>query len=424
MRQFHLDNGVQVIFVRSPGQLAAVTGMISAGSRHDPPDCIGLTHALEHVMSRLTKQYPEWKKFQTYVEGFCTSFDATTDGLRMYFQAETEPYKIGQAIKLIASVIKEPVITTENVRAEHGRLKVERLMANDSSDDWTNEQMDALSLPPDLGHSIDGPISVIEQYTPQRLRQLYNKIVVGKRLTVIITGNFNPVVAERIIRHEFGSIRPGQPAPVVRTSHRRVTRAIRLKVDQTCTQVQCLVLFPTMTYDDPDRFALEVMRNQFSQRRSSCVGTTIDGQGLVYTSSDFLEYFPGIVGQYGVRLELEPENFLPTLRELARQIEDLCLNLMSSEDLETSKSNIRRVAKKHFGQPMKAGDFIGRQILAAGAFLPVDDFVQHIRQVTRQRVRKVSQRVFTKPIVVAYGPLRGIKKKDIREALRFRKRKK
>lgn len=60
MVNFHLKNGLEVIFLKNKSAPTASVGVLyKYGSADDDPKTYGIAHFLEHMMFKGTKQYPK-----------------------------------------------------------------------------------------------------------------------------------------------------------------------------------------------------------------------------------------------------------------------------------------------------------------------------------------------------------------------------
>lgn len=417
-----LKNGVTVVLCPSREPTTAVVGVLNAGSRHDPKDVPGLHHALEHLMGRATKRFPSWEALTTEVERYCTEWNAETDKQTVSFYFESNRHKIRSTIGLLEQMIRYPLITQDDVRAEHGRLSEERRLANDLVEEWVAEEYDRLTLKAGLEHSVDGPVPVIRHYTAHRLQQLYDRLVVGKRLTIVVCGGFDRQAVLRTIKRRFADLPVGRSARPHRAPQLHRRSLIRLRNLPGYEQVQYMVGFSTSGWSSPDRYALHVLHDLLSNRSSSRIRIAVDSRGLVYSSGSFLDFFPD-VGQYGVQGELAPAKLLPALSIIAAEFNRVRTTLVTERELTQAKEHVRLMTRKYFADPLCAAMFRGRQIAVFGRFVPTAEFLRGIDGVTRQRLRQVARRTLTQRrlYIVAAGPLQGIKKHHVRDALRYRR---
>lgn len=417
-----MKNGVTVVLCPSREPTVAVVGILNAGSRHDPKGIPGLHHALEHLMSRATEKFPDWMTMTKTLDRFSAEWNAETDKQSISFFLESDHTKIRSAIGVLEQIIRSPLIFDEHVKPEHGRLSEERRRANDLVEEWVAEEYDRLTLKMGLEHTIDGPVPVIRNYTARRLKQLYDRLVVGRRLTITVCGGFDPVSVLATIKHCFGTLPSGRAARPhhVPLLHRR--SLVRLRQLSEYEQVQFMVGFSTCNWSHPDRYALHVLRDLMSNKTSSRIRIAVDSTGLVYSSNDFLEFFPDI-GQYGVKAELAPEKLLTALKLMASEFHQLRTTLVTDLELRDAKGHIGLMAKKYFADPLRSAMFRGRQIALFNRYVSKTEFMRGIKAVTRQRLRRVARRVLTQRrlYIVAAGPLQGITKQQVRDALRYSK---
>lgn len=429
MRKFSIPNGVRVVLDQTGEPTAAIAVMINSGSRNDPPGLPGLHHAFEHLITRATEDFSSWEALCGYTDEFASAYNAWTDKSTILVYVKMESGRIRSGLRLIDQVFNYPELITnpeavEHLIAERGRLTNERMQANDLTDERVDDQLDRIMLTGGLAHTIDGPVKVIKRYTGARLRELYQRLVIGKRLTVVVSGGFNEAIVEASIRRIFGKLRPGRVVRTARAHARRTQPRFWLKNDDTREQVHFSLGFSTFGVDDPDRYALLVLRNYLSHRSSSRIRVALDSLGYGYSSNDYMMFYPEL-GQYGVRVWIEPGKYVNALKKIAEELSRICSQLITDEELRRSKRHIRLDTFDEFSDPLYRARFMASQIAILGRYVPVREYLSEINKVTKQRVRRVARQIFAqrRMVLVATGPMAGISKKQVREALRFRKRK-
>ena len=427
MREFMLDNGIRVYLWPWDATSVGINVTLTSGSRNDPvSNCAslvflhGLNHAYEHIASRATRSFPSWKALMEKADSTCSDFNAETSKTTLSVYAETDRQHALSTISFLAEIIKHPLISTAHVSYEKARVAQECREGNDDPEERTELDFDQLMFGQDgLAHPIVGTEESIQRFDIKMMWNFYRRTVCGQRLIVVMTGNFDPVRAEAIIRRDFSEIKPGLPPERFELNYRRLRGGIALKRRDT-NQVYCLIGFPVFGVNDPRRPAMSLIRNQLSNRSSSQIKIAASSLGFGYSNSDYLMHWSD-VGQYHVALPVSPDRFIETLEIVGREIGQIRQLLLPPEDYELSVTNLVIGSRAKFGNPLQAATFVGEFVANAGRFMPLRHYLHSIRRVSRSKIRSVARDIFvhSRLCLVAHGPLQGITKHTIRRALRW-----
>lgn len=431
MRQFTIpENGIRVLLWPWNATSAAISIGIQSGSRDDPPETIdgmfmlyGLNHGYEHVMARATRRWPSWEKLVNRADETCFYFNAMTDKRAIILCAETDRQNVSTNLGFLYEMVAHPLITRENVEIERQRIRNEAREDLDNPSTRANNALDEVMFPNDgLAHPILGTEKTIARFTVQAMRNFHRRVVVGRRLVIAVTGNFDPERTEADIRRIFRHIRGGQPARQHGLNYRQLSGGIRFINNERLDQQYCLIGFPVFGLNDPRRPVISLLRNHFShtQRGGSRIRLQVSGQGLGYSATDFLWHWSD-VGEYHLEITVMPSQLDEMLGKVRDEIGLLRSVLIPEDQFRRSIKNAGYGAKAKFSSPLEAANFLADFTMTAGAFVPLRTFLQRIRRVTRTSIRNVARDIFVRSrmCVVIHGPTHRLRKTHIRQLLHW-----
>jgi insulysin len=122
--RFVLENGLRVMLVSDPRfNLSAATLAVNVGALDDPPDREGLTHFLEHMISRGNAKYPAVDGLSDFVGANGGYRNASTSGDATSYLFEIRHEALAEALDRTAQVFISPLFpadfTTREINAVH-----------------------------------------------------------------------------------------------------------------------------------------------------------------------------------------------------------------------------------------------------------------------------------------------------------------
>src|SRR5688500_18945592 len=105
-----LSNGLEVIVVENHGvPLATVEGNVKNGAFTQSPEFEGLAHMYEHMIFQANSKYRERSQFQDRMSELGAVFNGTTQDERVNYYMTVPADKMGDAIALLASALRQPL---------------------------------------------------------------------------------------------------------------------------------------------------------------------------------------------------------------------------------------------------------------------------------------------------------------------------
>jgi zinc protease len=213
--QHSLANGLQVLIAEKPSAaVVSVQVWYRVGSAYETEGIRGITHLLEHMMFRGSKNYPDQQhaRLINSAGGTCNAY--TSDEMTVYWQ-RLPAEKLKLALQLEADRMKSLNLaagTFETERAvvlEEYRMRVE-------NDPVGRMEQSVRKLLFD-GHPYEtGPIGTFEDVsniTLEQCRDFYDKYCCPNNALLVIVGDVETDEALRLSQKHFGSIPRGKIPP-------------------------------------------------------------------------------------------------------------------------------------------------------------------------------------------------------------------
>src|SRR5918996_4400755 len=394
VQEFILDNGLKVLLLedrKSP----AVTFQVwyRVGSRNEKDGKSGLSHFLEHMMFKGTPEVKPEEYSRLIAKNGGRSKAFTSSEMTVYFAIMSRE-KIGIEIELEADRMANALLGDTYFEPEKKVIQEERrLRTDDNPASALGEMASAAAY---LVHPYRRPVvgwmDDIQNLTRQDLVDYYKLYYAPNNAFVVATGDFSTAEILSKIKAAFEKIPRGAESPKVRAEEppQRGERRVILKKEAELPFIVMFYHAPNLK--SPDNYALDVLSVVLAGGRSSRLYHPLVYQKRIVRSID---------ADYG-SVSIDPTGFSVTAqlmpgkepaaieREIDNVLQKVKSELVSERELQKAKNQIEAAfvfaQDSIFGQAMKIGYYE-----IAGGWRQMDTYLEGIRKVTREDVRRVAK---------------------------------
>jgi zinc protease len=397
IREFHLDNGLEVLILEDHAvPLVTVQAWYRVGSRNERPGMTGISHFLEHLMFKGTEKYGPGmysQLIQRYggAQNAFTSYDMTA------YYAVLPIARLDLALELEADRMTNLLLDPTEIASEREVVKEERRLRENTPTGPMHEELGALAF---KAHPYQWPVigwmSDIESISREDLLAYYKTYYVPNNATLIIVGDVDPTQTMELVQRHFGPIPQGPPPPPVRPPEPPQLGERRAEIPRPTALAAIAIAYHAPPFDHPDAMALEVLSQILSQGQSSRLY-----QELVYNrqmatsvrSDADLRIDPGL---FTIVCMVQVGN-APAEVEAAiyEQLEQLTEESITDRDLQKAINQAQSSFTFRQDSIQQQGFTIGFFHLLQ-SYTMVNQYIDRLRQVTKQDVARVARTYLTK----------------------------
>ena len=274
-----LPNGLEVIVVENHGvPLATVEIDVKNGSFTQSPEYEGLAHMYEHMFFRANSKYPQPNQFWDRASDLGAVFNGTTQEERVNYYMTVPAEKLGDAVQLLASALREPLFRRDELERER-QVVIGEYDRNESSPFFAlSREMDAKLYPGNFSRKdIIGDRQIILGTTPEKMRTIQNKYYVPNNSVLIVAGDVTPSAVFALAERELGQWPRGadpfvtDPVPPIPPLQKSEGIIVESPVGAVTVQIQWQG--PSVGQDPKSTYAADVFsdvlndpQSQFQQR--------------------------------------------------------------------------------------------------------------------------------------------------------------
>jgi len=318
-----MANGLRVVCCEMPHLHAAELAVyLKVGGRNDPSGREGLSHFLEHILFRGTKEFASSLEIETAFEAIGGAPNAATDAESTCYYSRIHPDQVRAGMEIFASMLMRPLLSG---------VEIEKRIITEEAREDLNEK--GVEINPDtvasrllwpnhpLGMPTIGTLESIEAIDREDLERHLARFYVPANAVVVAAG---PLASHEVFAaagEVFGDWRGETPPVAFPVSKRRTGPVIRFIRDSD-SQMSLQLAFLGIPRGDRRFMALRILRRLLAGGGSSRLHLRLREElGIVYSVEAAIGAYDE-TGCMAIDLHTAPETLIKaveaSLAELAR----------------------------------------------------------------------------------------------------------
>ena len=398
-----LPDGERVVSERLDGVRSVAIGIwIGAGSRDEDDARAGISHFLEHLLFKGTRQYSAQAIAETF-DGLGGELNAMTTREYTVVFARVMDEHVETALDVMTDMVYAPVLA--DIDSEREVVLEEIAMVEDTPQDLVHDLLGtAIFGRHPLGRPVIGRADVISSVSRRALRAYHRARYVPPNTVVAAAGHLDhdaiaALVADRAARKAPTPARP----PRAREPLRRLPPpglVVRRKDTEQCHL--CLGA-PGVSRSDPRRFAASILDSILGGSASSRLFQEIrEKRGLAYNVYTFASLYED-AGETGIYVGTREENLADCVDIVATEIADLAAGNVREGELQRAKENLKGRVALSMESTSNRVTRIGKSVLTGTPLLSLDEIVARIEAVTAADVSALAAELLAPDRLAAAG---------------------
>ena len=302
-------------------ETSAVAFLVRVGSAHEGDSIAGVSHFLEHVVFRGTKNY-SMRDLKYTVESVGGTLNAFTSIKSTVYYARVPSFQLKETVKVLSDMVFHPLIKEEDVEIER-KVILEEIRMNDETPEGRLYKMAMMSVwGSPYGRETLGSEETVSKISAEDIKRYHDERYVPRRIRVIVTGKFDLEDLEGISNLDGEDFEdPEEPSF-------RHNEDVKLETMRDIKHVHVLLMKEGKGKLDEDYEKQMVLDTMLGSGMSSYLFEEIrEKLGTVYDISTF-PVFLKKTGIYSIYFSTSPENVSKTLDEVLK-----ALKRFKAEDL-------------------------------------------------------------------------------------------
>ncbi len=414
-----LDNGVRVLTVEIPYLHAAEIALyIRTGSRYETLETNGVSHFLEHMFFRGSRNYPSSFKLNSAFEGIGEGLIANTFREFTCYWSKIDHTHLAGGMGLFGDVFTKPIF--EEIETERKIIEIELL--EDFEEDGTPHDIDDITRPfiwpgNPLGFSVIGTKENIGKFQRDDLVSHYEKFYTPPNMVLCVAGRVTRSEVLNLAQEAFGHMKEGvfQRPPGVRMAQEFPMYKF---VSTNSSQVDIQLSFRAYGELHPKMRALYLMQRVLDDGISSQLQKAIcEDQGLAYDISASIDSYSD-AGLFDIDVTVSKKDVTKIIPAILDELGKLKESVISDEEFKKIKIRAMREYEFSFDSLRKMSTHFGESELLYELKMP-EEIIAEILKITKEDICAVAQDIFRSKNLnlITLGQLNDKQKEDLKKLL-------
>ena len=388
-----LPNGITLLTEAMPHVRSVAVGVwLKRGSRHETPLQSGISHFIEHMVFKGTKNRSA-EVIAAQVDSIGGHMDAFTAKEYASFHLKVLDEHLPLAVDILGDIAMNPLFDPAEMTKEKKVIFEEINMVEDTPDDLVMELYTEAFWPRHpLGRPILGTKNSVSRFRRAELAGFFRSVYRPGNIVIAAAGHLEHGATSRLVRRHFGELAPGGKAHnggPPRPASRIVTRS-----KKELEQVHLCLGTPAYPQAHEDRYGVYILNTVLGGSMSSRLFQNVrEKRGLVYSISSGVSAYSdaGTLTIYaGTSLDSVDEVVRLSLEELRRMKGEA----LPADELRRAKDHLKGSLMLSLENTGSRMNHIARQEIYFGRAFKLDEILAGIESVTAEDVPRIAGDLF------------------------------
>ena len=388
-----LKNGVRVISEEMPHVRSVSLGVwIKTGSRRETPTENGISHFIEHMLFKGTKNRS--------AEDIARSVDSIGGGLDAFTAKEMVSYNtkvldehLPLAFDVLADMVRNPLFREADIEKEKGVILEELKMEVDNPEYLLHDIFSSnFYKDHPLGKPIIGTKDTVRAFDRAMIDDYYQRYYSPSNILITAAGNLNHEKLVDLARQYFEDLRVNGTLPpdVAPVPHARLVFRDKKSLEQT----HLYMGVPAYPFSHDLRFACYALNTILGGGMSSRLFQNIrEKQGLAYAVYSELAMYHD-TGCMAIYAGTAVETAGQVIQSIVKELREIKENLVPAEELRRAKDNLKGSFMLGLESTSSRMSNLARQELHFKRFFSLDEMIEKIEAVTAEQIRDIAGEFF------------------------------
>lgn len=392
-----LPNGLRIITAPMKGtNTVTLLILCGTGSDYESRELRGISHFLEHMFFKGTKNRPSAIQISQELDGIGSIYNAFTSHEITGYFVKAEKAHLEKTLDILSDIYKNSLLAEEEIEREK-QVVIEELHRDlDTPENhiwWIWERILYGDQP--AGWDTIGTEEMVRSFTRRQFADYFEHQYTSANTVIVAAGNFDESALRADIAARFGGIRSGAPMrakPDVTDS--QAAPGVYLEQKKT-DQTHLVIGFRGYDGLHDSRYAAEILGAILGSGMSSRMFIRIrERLGLAYTVMSAHESYSNrgfLVTYAGV----DHKNVEKTIRAALEEYKKIRDEGVTPEELRRVKDQIRGRTSIALEASNAVASFIGHEEMMSGSPLTIDEVFDKIEQVTPDDILRAAQEIIS-----------------------------
>jgi predicted Zn-dependent peptidase len=412
-KKVKLDNGLRIITHAMPRMRSVALGIwITVGGRYESKENKGISHFLEHLVFKGTKNY-SCRKLKESIEGVGGHLNGFTSEELTCYLVKIPGRHLDLALNVLADMVVNPALPEPEIAKEKIVILEEIKMYKDQPQSYVYELLDELLWPKQpLGASIIGTEDSVGRIKRTQLAYFKENYYIPGNIVVSAAGLLAPQKLTNRVAGIFSRLKNKNPAVFLKAREEQNQPQLKILPKET-EQTHLALGFHSFKREHPLKHALGLLHVILGANMSSRLFNEVrEKRGLAYEIGTLVKRYQD-TGTFMVHAGIDN-------RKISQTIALIFKELAKSKKELVSRDEFKRAKEFYLGQLMLALEdtldhmlWIGESTATLDKTYSQEEIIKEVQRVKREDLREVAQKIFKEQKInlALIGPIKESQEK-------------
>jgi len=391
---YKLDNGLTVLLVPNPtSQAVVVDAFVKVGSRNEEEHINGISHFLEHLNFKGTKNYSTAKGLSEAIDSVGGVMNANTGKEHTQYYAQVESRHIVLAFDVVTDLFRYPTFKPAEIEKEKGVIIEEINMYLDTPQHHIMDMLEeGMWDNHSLGRNIAGSPAHVRAITKKDITDYRRNFYNPKNTIVAVAGKFDEEEVRLLVSKYWSDYKGKEEVALPEKAEGARQKKMVMQSKQT-NQAHFAIGFRGFDYNDTRNYAMDILSAVLSGGMSGRLFTEVrEKRGLAYyIDANHSSYQD--VGAFIVRAGVEIGKIDMSLEVVIKELKKMRNNLLTLKEMRKAKEYLKGTVALSLEGTSSKMSWCLQQLAFAKKVEEPTTWMKKIDAVTPQEVRKAAQAV-------------------------------
>jgi predicted Zn-dependent peptidase len=392
---FTLSNGIRVVYLHAPAQVAHLGLTVLGGSRFEQQEEDGLAHFLEHCIFKGTKKRKAFH-ILSRLDSVGGELNAYTAKEEICVYASFTKEHIRRASELLADITLNSNFPIKEIQKEKEIILDEINSYLDSPSDKIFDDFEAhLFKGHSLGNNILGTKERLKSFTRESLIDYVKRFFTADNMVISFVGDISRTKLEKILEEDFKHFPIGNHQPLIEKFDPRPNFHIRSK--EANYQVHAIVGGLAPNYKDDSRQGMTLLTNILGGPALNSRLTLSIREKYGYSYNVEANYTPYVdTGFWSVYLGTDQKYIDKSIALIYKELNLLCTKKLGILQLNRAKEQLK--GHLALGLDSNAGLMLGlgKSLLLFNQIDTIQEIYAGIDKLTASELLETANNYFSK----------------------------
>jgi predicted Zn-dependent peptidase len=395
VKKIIFSNGLRAVLINNPQSLnTTVLVLVEAGSEYETKDINGISHFLEHLCFKGTKNRPSAGMISEELDSLGAEYNAFTSQEYTGYWAKAQKEKTENIFDVISDLYLNPIFDSNEINKERGVILEEIKMYEDIPMRKIHDVFTELLYGDQgAGWDIAGKPEIIKRLQRNDFINYRKKHYTASKTVIVISGNFNKKNIKQKIEKTFGSLPKAKKILKPKTTWKQNEPKTAIKFKKS-DQDHLILGVRGFDVFHPQKYVLELLSHILGGGMSSRLFKKIREElGAAYYIRSEAELFLDH-GYLAVSAGVDRQKIKIVIKAILEEFLRLTKEKVSPKELEKAKNHLIGNFILNLETTDELAVFYGINEVLTQKLLNPTDFINKIKSIKSEDILNVAKKIF------------------------------